>query len=85
MRIQATGQAVPVVRMRILNNGRNPCAARVARCRQGAAAESGKEILPIRYVLTRVMRYLSAPCLCKTAAGMETGAPILINNTREAC
>ncbi len=31
------------------------------------------------------MRYLSAPCLYKTAAGMETGAPILIHNTREAC
>jgi len=49
------------------------------------AAESGKEIFSIRYVLTRAMRYLSAPCLCKTAAGMETGAPILIYNTREAC
>jgi hypothetical protein len=36
-------------------------------------------------VLDRAMRYLSAPCLFKTAAGMETGAPILINNTREAC
>jgi len=37
------------------------------------------------HVLARAMRYLSAPCLFKTAAGMETGAPILINNTREAC
>jgi len=36
-------------------------------------------------MLARVMRYLSAPCLFKTAAGMETGAPILIYNTREAC
>jgi hypothetical protein len=52
---------------------------------RGFLAESGKEISPIPYVLTPVMRYLSAPCLCKTAAGMETGAPILINNTREAC
>jgi hypothetical protein len=37
------------------------------------------------HMLARVMRYLSAPCLFKTAAGMETGAPILIYNTREAC
>jgi len=37
------------------------------------------------HMLARAMRYLSAPCLLKTAAGMETGAPILINNTREAC
>ncbi|MFL9582671.1 hypothetical protein [Stenotrophomonas sp. AB1(2024)] len=37
------------------------------------------------HMLARAMRYLSAPCLFKTAAGMETGAPILINNTREAC
>jgi hypothetical protein len=49
------------------------------------AAESGKEIFSIRYVLTRAMRYLSAPCLCKTAADMETGVPTLINNTGEAC
>jgi hypothetical protein len=49
------------------------------------SAESGKEIFPNRYVLTRAIRYRSAPCLCKTAAGMETGAPILIYNTREAC
>ncbi|MFI8718979.1 hypothetical protein ACIGHF_14005 [Stenotrophomonas sp. NPDC077464] len=37
------------------------------------------------HMLAHTMRYLSAPCLLKTAAGMETGAPILIHNTREAC
>lgn len=36
-------------------------------------------------MLARAMRYLSAPCVFKTAAGKETGAPILIHNTREAC
>jgi len=36
-------------------------------------------------MLARAMRYLSAPCLMKTAPGTETGAPILIQYTREAC
>jgi hypothetical protein len=64
---------------------RIPCATRAARRETARSAESGKEIFPNRYVLTRAIRYRSAPCLCKTAAGMETGAPILIYNTREAC